>query len=364
MRARLACLVCLACLAAAGAFDVQRWTYNASLWWTSAALLDEVDGPQVVQISQLLTSLTHDAGQLAMMCLGGDCEQGLCFAPHLQQELLGILEAFVFGAKDIAPTLSTDTLRGIIGELATTVEFREYIPGCAHLEMLLLHTGCVPAIHESLECARGLSDFSKLGMSRLHAEQIRFTGSIAFHSSLGAHYAEVLLSLLRRRAEAASKVRAAEVGVFEGRTAELLLSQLSSLEMLLVDPFDAADEEYFQQHSLYEDRAAAAATAEALEARMAPFRGRSWLLKAQSVVAAQWVAPELLDLVFLDANHGYEAVRADLHAWLPKVRRFGVLAGHDYSLLWPGVCRAVQEFSEQNGVQLNLGPEGLWWFRV
>ena len=24
-------------------------------------------------------------------------------------------------------------------------------------------------------------------------------------------------------------------------------------EMLLVDPFDAADEEYFQQHSLYED---------------------------------------------------------------------------------------------------------------
>lgn len=48
-----------------------------------------------------------------------------------------------------------------------------------------------------------------------------------------------------------------------------------------------------------------------------------------------------LDGVFLDAAHDYESVKADIAAWLPKVKEGGIFAGHDIDS--PGVLQAVQE---------------------
>lgn len=50
-----------------------------------------------------------------------------------------------------------------------------------------------------------------------------------------------------------------------------------------------------------------------------------------------------MDMVFIDADHSYEAVRRDIEAWAPLVRPGGLLAGHDYHRKWPGVVRAVDE---------------------
>jgi hypothetical protein len=48
-----------------------------------------------------------------------------------------------------------------------------------------------------------------------------------------------------------------------------------------------------------------------------------------------------IDMVFIDANHTYDAVKADIEAWLPKVRK--IICGHDYADGWPGVKQAVNE---------------------
>lgn len=68
------------------------------------------------------------------------------------------------------------------------------------------------------------------------------------------------------------------------------------------------------------------------------------------------------DLVFLDADHSYEAVRDDIWAWALHVKPGGILCGHDYGVkAFPGVKRAVDEiFGEQN---VNVVGRCIWWVR-
>ena len=47
------------------------------------------------------------------------------------------------------------------------------------------------------------------------------------------------------------------------------------------------------------------------------------------------------EFIFLDADHSYDAVMADLKAWLPKVKPGGTFAGHDWNSS-DGVPRAVR----------------------
>jgi hypothetical protein len=68
-------------------------------------------------------------------------------------------------------------------------------------------------------------------------------------------------------------------------------------------------------------------------------------LKMDSEKAAALFEDGSVDFAFLDADHGYESVKRDLHAWFPKVKPRGLLAGHDYlNNDFPGVRRAVDEF--------------------
>lgn len=71
-----------------------------------------------------------------------------------------------------------------------------------------------------------------------------------------------------------------------------------------------------------------------------------------SVVAAaqMTVANAQFDMVFLDAGHGYEDIKADILAWGPLVANGGILCGHDYHSGAPGVIQAVDELLQ--GVQL------------
>ena len=64
-------------------------------------------------------------------------------------------------------------------------------------------------------------------------------------------------------------------------------------------------------------------------------------LRMLSVEAAKQFADESLDFLFIDASHDYESVRADLHAWLPKIKAGGTVAGHDTD--FPGVLDAVRD---------------------
>lgn len=52
-------------------------------------------------------------------------------------------------------------------------------------------------------------------------------------------------------------------------------------------------------------------------------------LAMPSTEACELFADESVDLVFIDANHGYSHVKRDTLAWLQKVRYGGIVSGHD-----------------------------------
>jgi beta-1,4-mannosyl-glycoprotein beta-1,4-N-acetylglucosaminyltransferase len=78
------------------------------------------------------------------------------------------------------------------------------------------------------------------------------------------------------------------------------------------------------------------------------------------VQAISWEAAELypdesLDFVFIDAAHDYESVKKDIAAWYPKVKRTGIIAGHDYHNS-VGVASAVHEFFKGRHAVIDKNP--------
>lgn len=64
-------------------------------------------------------------------------------------------------------------------------------------------------------------------------------------------------------------------------------------------------------------------------------------LHLDSLRASRLFREGSIEFVYIDASHGYDQVCKDVDAWLPKIRKLGVLAGHDYDR--EGVRQAVKE---------------------
>ena len=73
--------------------------------------------------------------------------------------------------------------------------------------------------------------------------------------------------------------------------------------------------------------------------------------------AANNFEDETLDFVFIDAGHDYDEIIKDIDAWLPKVKKTGIISGHDYHNTHCGVKQAVDEkFSKYP-----IYSEGICW---
>lgn len=92
---------------------------------------------------------------------------------------------------------------------------------------------------------------------------------------------------------------------------------------------------------------------------MKKVRGRYRAVRKDSCMAARGYGDGSLDFVFIDGDHEYDGVMADIRAWLPKVRKGGVIAGHDYGS-WLGVTRGVHD-SFGHDFHQYMGDV---WFRV
>ncbi len=119
----------------------------------------------------------------------------------------------------------------------------------------------------------------------------------------------------------------AELGVFKGITLFYLLEQNENLSAIAVDEWlnrpdydDVANEEDLQELKVH------------IYAKSYQYSDRLTLINQSTDRASGIVADSSLDLVFIDADHSYTAVRKDIAFWIDKVRLGGLLCGHDIDI--------------------------------
>lgn len=154
---------------------------------------------------------------------------------------------------------------------------------------------------------------------------------------------------------------AVEVGTHRGEFARIFMLHWPG-RLYCVDPWDTPPgyegQAKYLEHagaSRDEDMAAAARA-------LAPYRERVFLLRQLSTQAVGGFPDESLDFVYLDADHSFAAVLNDLYIWWPKLRRGGLLAGHDFICPGPAgpdnwgrsVQPAVMAFAARVGVDVEL----------
>lgn len=128
--------------------------------------------------------------------------------------------------------------------------------------------------------------------------------------------------------------KGAEIGVFKGYYSQVLCENIPSLKLYCID---------LVIQKLTKDK-------------LSPFNCE--LIEKSSMDAVKDFEDESLDFVFIDANHYYENVKNDIEEWTKKVRKGGIVSGHDYYVFKysknDGVIKAVDEYIAEHGYKLEL----------
>ena len=64
-------------------------------------------------------------------------------------------------------------------------------------------------------------------------------------------------------------------------------------------------------------------------------------------------ADESIDFLFIDGDHTYKGMLKDLQLWHPKVKKGGIIGGHDYTETTCGVKMAVDQYFLFSGIEIN-----------
>jgi glycosyltransferase involved in cell wall biosynthesis/predicted O-methyltransferase YrrM len=152
------------------------------------------------------------------------------------------------------------------------------------------------------------------------------------------NYPELYSSIVKRFSSGSKFV---EIGSWKGMSSAYMAVEIANsgkdIDFYCVDTWEGSveHEQYgMDTSSLYDT----------FLNNMEPVRKYYKGIRAKSLQAVKQFEDNSLDFVFIDASHEYQDVKDDIISWFPKVKRGGVIAGHDYlNADFPGVEKAVQE---------------------
>jgi hypothetical protein len=175
----------------------------------------------------------------------------------------------------------------------------------------------------------------------------------------------------------------AEVGVQHGTFAQTTLSHWPSCEKYYLIDVWSQQTKYVDQANV--DNSTQDEIFAAAKNNVQQWANKTTFMRMRSDQAALKIADSSLDYVYVDARHDYCGAKQDINLFWPKVRRGGIMSGHDYLVAvdvapaqdWslcengernPGAVKgAVDEFAAAQQLQLVVsyqdGSYGSWFLR-
>src|SRR4030067_1540910 len=133
-----------------------------------------------------------------------------------------------------------------------------------------------------------------------------------------------------------------EVGTRRGDFAKFLCEKNPNLHLICVDPWLAYNKQYVRQD--IQDRIYSEAVNKLKDFNVE-------LRREMSIDAVKIFKDRSIDFVYIDGNHLFDFVMMDLIHWVPKVKRQGIVALHDYDcLVGSDVIKAVDAYTHCHAI--------------
>lgn len=161
-----------------------------------------------------------------------------------------------------------------------------------------------------------------------------------------------------------------EIGVYEGEYSQKIYEILNPKKLVLIDPFDTlidpiSNEEFYTDFGGHRTVYSNDHCLSQVNLRLSEGIQNNKVLidKNLSTNSLNNYENEFFDLIYIDACHLYESAYWDIVNYFPKLKKGGIMSGHDYNDIAAfGVKRAVNQFCEEFGYEVELlnGESGDW----
>jgi len=139
----------------------------------------------------------------------------------------------------------------------------------------------------------------------------------------------------------------AEIGVWKGLNAIELFNHIKGLKLYLIDPY--INHDYVRKKR----KESSIELAHTKAHKLLENQNGEWI-QDMSENAIKIIKDNSLDFVYIDAEHTYNAVMQDIILWVRKVKKGGIIAGHDYFNDKKHKCMvktAVNDYAKANRIE-------------
>ncbi len=149
-------------------------------------------------------------------------------------------------------------------------------------------------------------------------------------------------------------INVAEIGVFMGKNSKSILKELNVKKIYLIDPYEKYSG--YSEDGLYDELSRARKIA---HKALRDYNKKIIWVERYSDIAADRIKEEI-DFVYIDGNHAYKYVKKDINLYWKKLRKEGILAGHD--IADKDVSKALIEFVLEKKIKMvYFGDKLDWW---
>jgi len=183
--------------------------------------------------------------------------------------------------------------------------------------------------------------------------------NLEYYSSLETHPRRYILENLPKEGIGL------EIGVWQGGFSDLLLHWTKPKELHLIDPWQNTDKSGYEGAFYHDSHGHDMEDVYQFVLRrfakeVADERVIIWRAKSQDI--ADHFDDEYFDWIYIDGDHSYKGIKADLDNYIPKVKSGGFIVGDDYTVIdewWgTGIFQAVYETIISGKMHWSLGYAG------